>query len=158
MAAAESERRSMSNPRQYELVYIVAPEVSEDGVAELHVQVNEIITGEGGQIESTDNWGKRRLAYKIEHHNEGTYVVELINGPAELVRELDRRLKVMDKVLRHLVVRVDEDLRKAANARTKRQNRQQRRRSARGVVSGGASSAVDLQQKSTVASETEEQE
>ena len=62
----------------------------------------------------------------------GTYVLELINGPGELVRELDRRMRVMDEVLRHLVVRVDDDLRKVQRVRERRQMRHQRRRVGRG--------------------------
>ena len=122
----------MSQTRQYELVYVVSPEKDEDGVADLRARVAEIVGGAGGQIEKTDNWGRRRLAYPIAHHNEGTYVLELINGPGELVRELDRRMRVMDEVLRHLVVRVDDDLRKVQRVRERRQMRHQRRRVGRG--------------------------
>ena len=124
----------MSDTRQYELVYLVSPEVGEDGVGALHTQVEEIVTGLGGRIENTDNWGRRRLAYEIGKHKDGTYIVALVNGPPELVQELDRRLKVMDTVLRHLVVRVDEDLRKAQRARERRQSRQTRRRTVRGLA------------------------
>ena len=123
----------MSDTRQYELMYVVAPTVGEDGVAELHTQIEEIVTGGGGQIAKTDNWGRRRLAYEINRHNEGTYMLVLMTGPGELIRELDRRLKVIDDVLRHLVVRVDEDLKKADRAREKRRAWQQRRRTARGL-------------------------
>ncbi len=134
MAAVESEGSLMPDTRQYELVYLVSPEVGEDGVGALHTQVDEIVTGLGGRIENTDNWGRRRLAYEIGKHKDGTYVVELVDGPPELVQELDRRLKVMDTVLRHLVVRVDEDLKKARRARERRQTRQTKRRAARGLV------------------------
>lgn len=123
----------MSETRQYELAYVVSPDVGEDGVDELHRQVDEIVVGLGGKIEKTDNWGRRRLAYEIGKHKEGTYVIELIKGPGTLVSELDRRLKVFDSVLRHLVIRVDDDLRKANRARELRQSRQQRRRAARGM-------------------------
>jgi small subunit ribosomal protein S6 len=123
----------MSETRQYELVYVAAPDLTEDGVAELHTQVEEIVTDLGGRIEKTDNWGRRRLAYEIGKYREGTYVVELIEGPGTIVSELDRRLKVRDDVLRHLVVRVDEDLKKARRSREKRQSWQQRRRAARGL-------------------------
>ena len=126
----------MPEPRQYELVYVLAPTVGEDGVAELHTQIDGIVTGGGGRIEKTDNWGRRRLAYEIGRHKEGTYVLELFYGPAEVVRELDRRLKVSDDVLRHLIVRVDEELRKAERARANRQTRQQRRRAAKGSAGG----------------------
>ena len=134
----------MAESRQYELVYVIAPTVGEEGVTDLHTQIEGIIVGGGGQIDKTDNWGRRRLAYEIGRHKEGTYVLELISVPAELLKELDRRLKVLDDVLRHLIVRVDEDLRKADQARSKRQKRQQRRRAAKGEVSGSdATSDVD---------------
>lgn len=122
----------MNQTRQYELVYVVSPEKDEDGVAGVRAQVAEIVGGAGGQIEKTDSWGRRRLAYPIAHHKEGTYILELINGPGELVRELDRRLRVMDEVLRHLVVRVDDDLRKVQRVRERRQTRNQRRRVGQG--------------------------
>jgi len=118
----------MSESRQYELVYVVAPDVGEDGVTELQAQVETIVSGLDGRIVKTENLGRRRLAYEIGKHREGTYLVDLIEGPGELVKELDRKLKVLDTVLRHLVVRVDEDLRKADRARQRRQTRRQRRR------------------------------
>ncbi len=132
----------MSDTRQYELVYLVSPEVGEDGVGALHTQVEEIVTGLGGRIENTDNWGRRRLAYEIGKHKDGTYIVALVNGPPESVQELDRRLKVMDTVLRHLVVRVDEDLRKAQRARERRQSRSTRRRTARGLAPAAPAGAA----------------
>ena len=132
----------MSDTRQYELVYLVSPEVGEDGVGALHTQVEEIVTGLGGRIENTDNWGRRRLAYEIGKHKDGTYIVALVNGPSESVQELDRRLKVMDTVLRHLVVRVDEDLRKAQRARERRQSRSTRRRTARGLAPAAPAGAA----------------
>ena len=70
----------MPESRQYELVYVVAPDGGEDAVNALHTEVEEIVTGAGGRIEKTDNWGSRRLAYEIGKHREGTYVVELIEG------------------------------------------------------------------------------
>jgi small subunit ribosomal protein S6 len=123
----------MSKIRQYEVVYIVTPEAGEDVVAELHQQIESIVQRFGGNIEKTENWGRRRLAYDIAHHREGTYILEVINGPGELVHELDRRLKVIDQVVRHLVVRVDEELRVAARAKAKRRSESERRRAARGL-------------------------
>lgn len=117
----------MSETRQYELVYVVSPEITEEGVTELHERIAEIVGQLEGSIDKTDNWGRRRLAYEINRHREGTYVIQLITGPGTLVTELDRRLRVMEQLLRHLIVRVDEDLRKAQAARERRQSRQQRR-------------------------------
>ena len=129
----------MPESRQYELVYVVSPEVGEDGVTDLHTQVETIIKDLGGRIERTENWGRRRLAYEIGKHREGTYIVDLIEGPGELIKELDRKLKVLDSVLRHLVVRVDEDLRKSDRARQRRQTRRQRRRGSSTTVPAGES-------------------
>jgi small subunit ribosomal protein S6 len=122
----------MSEPRQYELIYVIAPDVDDAGVADLHARVEGIVTAGGGQIDKTDNWGRRRLAYEIDRHREGTYVLELFTGSGAIVSELDRRLKVADNVLRYLIVRVDEDLRKAERARGRRQAKRQHRQSTRG--------------------------
>lgn len=120
----------MAEPRQYELIYVIAPDVDDAGVAELHARVEEIVTAGDGRIDKTDNWGRRRLAYEINRHKEGTYVLELFTGSGAIVSELDRRLKVADNVLRYLIVRVDEDLRKAERERARRQARRQRRQGA----------------------------
>ena len=123
----------MSAIRQYELVYIVSPDATEQQVTDLHTLVEEIIGRYQGQLEKSDNWGRRKLAYEIGPHKEGTYVIEVINGSGELVKELDRRLKVSDQVIRHLIVRVDEEKRVVDRARTRRQAQSQRRRVARGL-------------------------
>jgi small subunit ribosomal protein S6 len=123
----------MSTSRQYELVYIVTPEASEQDVADLHTQIEQIIERFKGTLDKTENWGRRRLAYEIGKHREGTYVVETITGSGELMKEIDRRLRVSDAVIRHLVVRVDEELRVAERTRTARQASTARRRVARGL-------------------------
>jgi small subunit ribosomal protein S6 len=119
--------------RKYELVYVVSPDASDDQVTALHTQVEETVTRMGGQLEKTENWGRRRLAYEIGRHKEGTYVLEVINGSGELMKELDRRLKVLDYVIRHLVVRVDEHEAVVDRTRTRRSESSRRRRVARGL-------------------------
>ena len=119
--------------RKYELVYVVSPEASDDQVADLHNQVEAIVQRIGGAIERTDNWGRRRLAYEIGRHKEGTYVLEVINGDGELMKEIDRRLKVTDLVIRHLVVRVDEEQAVVDRTRDRRSETSRRRRVARGL-------------------------
>src|SRR5947208_5412111 len=119
--------------RQYELVYILPPDATEQQVTELHQQIEAIVSRMNGQIEKTENWGRRRLAYEIGHHKEGVYVLEVINGSGDLMKELDRRLKVMDQVVRHLVVRVDEEKKVVDRTRTKRQTDSERRRVKRGL-------------------------
>jgi small subunit ribosomal protein S6 len=123
----------MSTARQYELVYIVTPEASEQEVTDLHTQIEQIVQRFSGTFDKTENWGRKKLAYEIGHHREGTYVVETITGSGELMKEIDRRLRVIDQVIRHLVVRVDEELRVAERTRTARQTFVARRRVARGL-------------------------
>ena len=119
--------------RQYELVYILPPDTTEQQVTELHQQIEAVVARMNGQIEKMENWGRRKLAYEIGHNKEGVYVLEVINGSGELMKELDRRLKVMDLVIRHLVVRVDEEKKVVDRTRTKRQTESERRRVKRGL-------------------------
>ena len=119
--------------RQYELIYILPPETSEQQAAELHEQVAQTVARLHGQIEKTENWGRRKLAYEIGHFKEGVYVLEVINGSGELMKELDRRLKVIDQVMRHMIVRVDEEKTVVERTRTKRQSESERRRVKRGL-------------------------
>jgi small subunit ribosomal protein S6 len=119
--------------RQYELVYILPPETTEQQAADLHEQIAGIVSRMNGTIEKTENWGRRKLAYEIGHFKEGVYVLEVINGSGELMKEVDRRLKVIDEVVRHLVVRVDEEKKVVERTRTKRQSESERRRVKRGL-------------------------
>jgi small subunit ribosomal protein S6 len=123
----------MSQTRQYELVYIVSPDASEQTITELHTQIEQIVQRFNGTLDKTENWGRRKLAYEIGPAREGTYVVETISGAGELMKEIDRRLRVTDTVIRHLIVRVDEDLRVAERHRSERKSTQARRRTARGL-------------------------
>jgi small subunit ribosomal protein S6 len=119
--------------RQYELVYILPPDTTEQQVTELHEQIGQIVTRMNGHVEKNENWGRRRMAYEIGHHKEGVYVLDVINGSGELMKELDRRLKVMDQVIRHMIVRVDEEKKVIDRTRTKRQSESERRRVKRGL-------------------------
>ena len=119
--------------RKYELVYVVSPEATDEQVTELHTQVESIVQRLTGTLEKTENWGRRKLAYEIGRHKEGTYVLELINGSGELMKEIDRRLKVLDYVIRHLVVRIDEEQGVIERTRSKRSETSRRRRVARGL-------------------------
>src|SRR5438093_4038940 len=126
--------RSMSMAdRQYELVYILPPDTTEQQAGELHEQVESTVTRMGGRIDKTDNWGRRRLAYEIGRLKEGVYVLEVIIGTGELMKELDRRLKVIDQVVRHLIVRVDEEKKVVERTQTKRRTESERRRVKRGL-------------------------
>jgi small subunit ribosomal protein S6 len=119
--------------RTYELIYIMKPDATEQEVTDLHGQIAGIVERMGGTIDRTDTWGRRKLAYEIRHSKEGFYVLEVIKGSGELMKEIDRRLKVIDGLLRHLVVRVDEATEKTERTRSKRLAESRRRRVARGL-------------------------
>src|SRR5437762_12828009 len=119
--------------RQYELVYILPPDTTEQQVADLHTQIEQVVSKMNGRIEKNENWGRRRLAYEIGHQKEGVYVLDVINGSGGLMKELDRRLRVMDMVIRHMVVRVDEEKKVIDRTQTKRRTESERRRVKRGL-------------------------
>jgi small subunit ribosomal protein S6 len=123
----------MSAERQYELVYITPPDTTDEVLADLHQQVASVVERFQGRIDRTEPWGRRRLAYEIGNHREGNYVLEVIYGPGALTAELDRRLRVLDVVLRHLIVRVDEDLAVAERAKASRKAATVARRVRRGL-------------------------
>ena len=119
--------------RQYELVYILPPDTAEQQVTELHGQIEAVVSKMHGQIVNTENWGRKRLAYEIGHNKEGFYVLQVINGSGELMKELDRRLKVMDLVIRQMIVRVDQEKKVVERTQTKRRTESERRRVKRGL-------------------------
>jgi small subunit ribosomal protein S6 len=119
--------------RRYELVYVVSPEANDEQVTDLHNQVEAIVQRMNGQLEKTENWGRRKLAYEIGRHKEATYVLEVINGAGDLMKEIDRRLKVSDLIIRHLIVRVDEEQAVVERTRARRTESSRRRRVARGL-------------------------
>ncbi len=92
----------------YELVFIVAPTVEEEGLQPQIDSVTGRITQLGGEVAKVDIWGRRQLAYPIRKFNDGTYVLVNMQLPPESVRELDRDLKLSEPIIRHLIVRAGE--------------------------------------------------
>ena len=135
---------SVVSERQYELIYIVAPVATDAEVAALQAEVDGHIGSLGGTVENTDLWGRRKLAYQIGNYGEGIYICQLISGPGTMIGEIERRLRVRDQVLRHLTVRVDEDLRKARRLKEKRKATVDRRRAARGLPPLGVADAAPV--------------
>jgi small subunit ribosomal protein S6 len=95
--------------RNYELVMVISPDLSEDEVSSSVERVQRFVSERGGEVLKVDRWGRRRLAYPIRRFTEGHYVIAQLRLDASAVRELDRNLEVTESVLRHLVVRTDED-------------------------------------------------
>lgn len=93
--------------RKYELIYILKTQ-EEEALEALVAKFDAVITGQGGTIEKTDLWGKRRLAYPIQDLTEGYYVLQHIVGEPAVITELDRVMKISDELLRHMIVVVEE--------------------------------------------------
>jgi small subunit ribosomal protein S6 len=90
--------------RNYELMYIIRPDVEAETVQAVTEKFQGIITN-GGEITKHDVMGKKRLAYEINKHREGTYVLVHFTAPPSVVTELERVLKITDEVIRHMVTR-----------------------------------------------------
>ena len=121
-----------NNKRQYEVVFIVDP-TADDEVSKLTEGFTQIIIDQGGTITKSEVMGKRQLAYEILHHKDGTFVLLEIEGSGKEIAELERRMRVNDRILRYLTVRVDEDRRRADKLKDRRA-----RKAAKRPSSGGA--------------------
>ena len=90
----------------YEIMYIVDPSLEEDKKKAIVEKVNDIINADGA-VGEVDVWGMRKLAYPINKKTEGYYVVTTFQGNPTLPKELDRRLRIADEVIRHLIINKD---------------------------------------------------
>ena len=97
--------------RRYELMLVLRPDLPDDKVQASLERTARAIGAGGGQIVKQAPWGRRRLAYPIDHHREGSYYVILFEAPATAIAELERGLLISEEVLRHLVTRVERPVR-----------------------------------------------
>ena len=88
---------------KYEVMFIIDPILEDEKKNAVVERVQEIINADG-EVSSVDTWGMRKLAYPINKKNEGYYVVVEFNASPELPKELDRRLKISDNVMRHIII------------------------------------------------------
>jgi small subunit ribosomal protein S6 len=119
--------------RIYEVIFILKPDLPEEEIEQVVELVKTTITSDGGTIDKVDHWGKRKLAYRVQRHAEGYYVLVQysLEGSAALAKEVERRLRVSDPVIKFLTVRVDEDLKRAEKLKAKRDKRAARKPSQR---------------------------
>jgi small subunit ribosomal protein S6 len=113
--------------RIYEELFIVRPDATDEEIDPLVEQVKQVITGPGGTIEKLDKWGVRRLAYRVQKRNEGYYILVQFHAGPETVKELERRLRVSDLVLKFITVRIDEKMKKVEKRRKAREKRAHRK-------------------------------
>jgi small subunit ribosomal protein S6 len=114
--------------RLYDLIFIARPATPEDEIKKVLSGIEHTCTEKGGKIEKTEHWGTRKLAYRVAKHREGIYVYQQIRTThADLIAELERRLRVQDVVIKYLTVRLDEDLKRQKKYVHKREQRAARR-------------------------------
>lgn len=92
---------------KYENLFVVAPTLSEEELKAAIDKVKGVIENGGGTVDNVDEWGKRRLAYEINHITEGYYILMNFSSNPELPKELDRVLRISDIIIRHLIVKLD---------------------------------------------------
>src|SRR5262245_18271708 len=113
--------------RNYEIMFIVNPTIAEEEIDKINSQIDGIVTSGGGTIGKIEKMGKRRLAYEVDKHREGYYVLFVIVANGEIVKICERRLRVMDPVIKYITVRTDEEARRLDKIRNYRQKRAARR-------------------------------
>ena len=93
--------------RRYELMLVLRPDIPDDKTQAVIDRTTRAITGSGGQIVKVAPWGRRRLAYPIDRHREGSYHIILFEAPNDSIIELERGLLITEELLRHLITRVE---------------------------------------------------
>ena len=131
----------LANSRVYELMYIADPATDDATIVQLNKDIEALIENEGGTVVKTDDMGRRPLAYRIKQFTEGYYYLFEIEGSGSEIAELERRLRVNDKVFRYLTVRVDEERKAAQKIEKKREARKAKLKEA--VGSGDSESEAE---------------
>lgn len=148
--------------RIYELVFIVKPDLPEEETRAAVEQVRAALTEGGAAIDKVDEWGKRRLAYPVRGFADGHYVFMQYSAEdkSSLPREIERRLRVSDAVIKFMTVRIDEDLRRLEKLKKRREKRAARtpQRPARPAAPAAPSAPVPAQPGSAPAQPAAAQE
>lgn len=113
--------------RIYEELFIVRPDATDEEVDPLIEQLKNVITHAEGTLDKTEKWGVRKLAYRVQKYNEGQYILLQFSAKPETVKELERRLRVSDMVMKHLTVRIDEKLKRIDKRKKAREKRTARK-------------------------------
>ncbi len=113
--------------RIYEELFIIRPDATEEEVDPVLEQLKGVVTHAGGTVDKTEKWGVRRLAYRVLKFTEGQYILLQFTAKAETVREIERRLRVSDLVVKYLTVRIDEKLKWIEKRKKQREKRAARK-------------------------------
>jgi len=112
---------------KYEIMFIIRPDAAPEDVEKLLKQMESVVESAGGSVGKVERIGARRLAYRIGKHREGLYILFILQGTGETIKEFERRLKVTDTVIKFLTVRVDEEEEKALKLKAARAKKEARR-------------------------------
>jgi len=114
--------------RLYDLVFICRPDTPEEEINKVVTTLEHVVAERGGKVEKLEKWGTRKLAYRVSKHREGFYVYLMLRGnQGEMIKELERRLKVSDPVIKYMTVRLDEELKRLQKLTARRERRAARR-------------------------------
>ena len=103
-AKKAAKKPEVQDLRNYELVYVIKPDISDDNLEPVIEKVDQLITGKGGIVTGTEKWGKRKLAYPIKHYLEGNYIFSKVQIAPKVAREIETNLQISEDILRFLVV------------------------------------------------------
>jgi small subunit ribosomal protein S6 len=131
--------------RLYDLIFIARPATGEEDIKKVLSVIEHACTEKGSKVEKAEHWGTRKLAYRVAKHREGMYYYQQIRtSHPDLIAELERRLRVLDAVIKYQTVRLDEDLKRQKKLVERREKRTARRpRRATAPPSAGSSSATE---------------
>lgn len=113
--------------RVYEELFILKPDTVEEDVNGFVEQIQLVITNGKGTVDKTDKWGVRKLAYRVQKYSEGVYVLIQFSSTPDLVKEVERRMRVSDAVIKFITVRIDEKQKKIDKRKKARDKRAARR-------------------------------
>ncbi len=114
--------------RLYDLIFICRPDTPEEEINKLVATLEQTANERGGKVEKAEKWGTRKLAYRVRRHREGFYVYLMLRSTqGEMIKELERRLKVADPVIKYLTVRLDEEIKRQQKLARRRERKAARR-------------------------------
>jgi small subunit ribosomal protein S6 len=139
--------------RLYDLIFILRPATPEEDIAKLTHTLEQVISEHHGKIEKQENWGTKRLAYRVSKHREGIFIyLSLRSTDGEMVKELERRLKVAEPVIKYQTIRLDEEMKLQKKLVARREKKMARKPRRQAVPPAAAATPAGEQASATPAS------
>jgi small subunit ribosomal protein S6 len=135
--------------RNYDIGFIINPELTEEEIKKVISSMTQMIEENGGVIEKLDEWGRKRLVYPIQKHKEGIYIFINAEFTGNVVEKIERKLKLNEKIIRFIVVRLDDKLKKS-NKLVKKWEKADKRKKKMQQIDGEKSSREESHASSRV--------